>query len=814
MVKRAATLGAFVTCFLLASSANASPPSGAHPRIFLTPTTKAAMKTKSADSSSQAARVIARCDDVGNRPGEYTSAVYQGEVWAYAAASCGLAWQLTGNASHAAAGLRMLNALLDDYNNVGDGGGGDDVVRHDTGYAMRFFAPYSALAYDWLHDAPGVASVLPHARARFKAWVDWYTASGYLNDVAGSNYQAGYVFAKTMIAIAEGGEDGATSDAYWSDVTGTLFTQVLVGNGLKEGGAMQGGDWAEGWQYAPLSVLEYSLSARAVEEQGFALPAMHQWASDLTVRFAHGLAPDRKTAFAGGDNDSTGPNVAASPRTLLATIAGVGSDQAAGWAAHLKKTVASGNDDCPVFDALAEARGVTPVDYTTTAPNSYLAKGTRNLYARSGWATTASWAVFTSAPKLVPDHQHVDASNFVLSHGADDLIVDPSPYGTRSSLTSNAVTAESNVVGGSYAPSQTPWSTATMSYARSTESGVVAARSDFSGAFRFQNTPSDVPFAQRNWVFLPGGEVVTIDRVRTDDPSRAMLVRFKTLANVSLSGNVARGTIGGSDVAIHAVLLSAGSPSIKQPAVSSSCDAQGSCNVGRFATTEYSVRVDGPSSLAVHVIDALTTGEAAADVASMSDPTIAATPTQNAAVVGTMVRRGTDVSYVLGSSAKDGVCTSLAYGVPGKSASHHVVFDAPADSTGKSSVTTKVEADRCTISITPGGAGAFAGSPLIFSLSSAKDGCAVNEDKTPPPGAGGGTPPTGGSSGGVPQSATMDDPGGSVPNLGGNAPAGGSAGCACRATPAAPSAPLTGAAFAGLALVIGLRRRARKTSSN
>ena len=31
---------------------------------------------------------------------------------------------------------------------------------------------------------------------------------------------------------------------------------------------MVGGDWAEGWQYGPLSVLEYSMATRALEEQG------------------------------------------------------------------------------------------------------------------------------------------------------------------------------------------------------------------------------------------------------------------------------------------------------------------------------------------------------------------------------------------------------------------------------------------------------------------------------------------------------------------------------------------------------------------
>ena len=59
----------------------------------------------------------------------------------------------------------MRIAVLDDYQDVGDGLGGDTVVTHDTGYAMRTFAPYSALAYDWLHDAPGVTESL-RARSR------------------------------------------------------------------------------------------------------------------------------------------------------------------------------------------------------------------------------------------------------------------------------------------------------------------------------------------------------------------------------------------------------------------------------------------------------------------------------------------------------------------------------------------------------------------------------------------------------------------------------------------------------------------------
>lgn len=74
-----------------------------------------------------------------------------------------------------ATALKYWTVLLDDYQNVGDALGGDNVVTHDTGYAMRTFAPFSALAYDWLRDAPGVTEELrARARTRFDAWSTYY----------------------------------------------------------------------------------------------------------------------------------------------------------------------------------------------------------------------------------------------------------------------------------------------------------------------------------------------------------------------------------------------------------------------------------------------------------------------------------------------------------------------------------------------------------------------------------------------------------------------------------------------------------------
>ena len=107
------------------------------------------------------------------------------------ASSCALAYQATGNGTYATKALLFVNALLDDYHAIGDGLGGADVVTHDTGYFMRVYAPYTALAYDWLHDAPGMTEALrAKMRSRFASWLGWYDAQGYLRHRVGARLQA------------------------------------------------------------------------------------------------------------------------------------------------------------------------------------------------------------------------------------------------------------------------------------------------------------------------------------------------------------------------------------------------------------------------------------------------------------------------------------------------------------------------------------------------------------------------------------------------------------------------------------------------
>jgi hypothetical protein len=758
----ASLCGASVLLALAATPAFAAPPppAGPHPRIALNPATLAALKAKATTRGSAVADAIEACKKAAVAAGSPSG--YQGDAWAFAASACALAYQVTGTPAYAARGITLLRALLEDVGTIGDklacvSGAPPDraiaSIRRDTGYAIRFVGPHAALTYDWLHDAPGMDPALrQQARDCFGAWLDWYGAQGYLANQPGANYHAGFVAAKALIAVALGAGDGPGDLGFrlWNEVVDDQFGKQIVANGLAADsggvprgdhhGALVGGDWPEGWQYGPLSVVEYAFAARALEEQGASWPELRAWSDDLALRFLHGLTPPGTEMYAAGDSENDRANMDASGGPLLATLLGPSSPRGAGWAAFLRQRLGGGRFGAPALDAIAEARAVSPVDPTGPGqPLWFLARGTRNLYARSGWDKGAFWAVLTSAPRLVADHQHLDASSFVFARGGDPLIVDPSPYGSRSTLTSNAVSVDSDVVLEFYKPSQTPSSTAQLPWARGTRSGVVGARADFAGAFNFNGTPSDVPLARRDWVFLPEGEIVAVDRVRTGAATRSAYLRFRTPAALALAGDLARGVSGSSALAIHAVALAPpATPQVKAIPRSNECEGRqfGACGAARFAVGEYSVKITGGEVLAIHVIDGLGAAESPAEVAPMNAVLVEGTPQQNREVVGAMVRRAGQATFVVASSAivEGAGAPSLSYAVPGGAPSRHVVFDAPEDDQGRAAVTATAAGDgRCRIALARAGGGAgavvVAGRPAIFTVGAASGGCAVAEDR-------------------------------------------------------------------------------------
>lgn len=760
---------AMVLVLVAVGSAQAAPatPSGPHPRLFLDGARLIAASANARTRGTASRAVVDRCQQTLDAPRYFTSrGGAGGGIWPDAAVSCAFAYLTTGKAAYAAQAIRYWRASLNDDQTLGDGAGcvagvstnwqawnGSPpappvviTVTHDTGYPMRWYGPYIALAYDWLHDAPGVDEALrAQTRTCLTSWIDYYSRRGYLRDEPGANYNAGFVVGKTLAAIALGGENGPDGDRMWREVVDGIFGELLVGRGLAGQtttlgapvGVLVGGDWAEGWQYGPLGVLEYAAAASAMADQGVSHPELADWASSLIVRYIHGTVPRLDGQYVGGDFDSPQIYQAPTMNQLDAVLLGPSSDQAASWAAQMEKLQTPSHSSF-IWNALAELRSTAPSDYrrqVPTPPLWYLARGTRTVYARTAWDGDAFWAVFSSPPHLVSDHLHHAAGNFVFSRGGDHLVVDPSNYGEPGTLETNAIGVDSPGVLGDYAPSQTPWSRAELRWARGSRAAVHAARSDFAKAFNWNNGTSDVSFALRDWTFLPEGEIVTIDRVRTASAAHSMHLNFhtNTAGSLTLSGGVAVGTAGRSRVAIHKV-MGGGTPRIFKPAVVNTYQFPcGSCTNARFAVDDYTLRVPGPWAVAIHVIDGLGSEEAPARVASMNGDDLDPAPKQNDGVIGAAVLRGGKQSFVVASSRDDGRTDAMmAYRVPGGSASRHVVFDAPEDGDGRSSVTARADAGRCVVTITAGAA--YAGRPLMFSVESAGRGCLVTEDANAAPG--------------------------------------------------------------------------------
>jgi hypothetical protein len=696
-------------------------PSGAHPRLYMAPSNVAAYAKNISVKGTAAERMKFLCDDSISTPNDYrTRGGSDGENWPGTAVRCAFAYKVTGDAKYLTQALKYWHAALDDDQTLGDKLGcvanvdtnwskydgtglGPPVlltVTHDTGYPIRWYGPFLALTYDWLYASPGVDDGLrKQTRTCLTSWVDYYTKLGYLRDEPGGNYNAGYVIAKVLSGAAIG-TDGGSDGHLWSEAQ-SLLSDLIVGKGLAgvsgavgtPAGALAGGDWAEGWQYGSLSVLELAMASRVLEDNGVALPEMRAWANSLATRLQYATVPRLDGSWVGADfDDATNVYFPPNARVPDAVLVAASADSSAAWVTFLKQTQKPGASDF-FYDALAETRVVAPQDFRAQNPKAslwYVARGTRTMFARTGWDEGAFWGVFTSAPRVVSDHWRFAASDFAFSRGGDHLVVDSSRYGEHATFETNAISAESTKTPTDYTGTQGPFSEAELVWARGTVDGVYAARADIAGAFKF-GAQNDIPYAHREWAMLPEGEVVTIDRVHTAGAAQNMYVQFHTNTGggkLKLNGSVAKGPVGSSEIAIHAVSLSGGAPTITQPAVKEctvSCAFPcGQCDNARFPVDKYVVKVPGPYASAVHVLDALASGEPEARVGTMNDDATDPAPKQNAGVIGAAVNRANKQTFVVASSGKDGsISATLTYGVPALGASRHIVFDAPEGATGK-----------------------------------------------------------------------------------------------------------------------------------
>nr|HEX4317801.1 hypothetical protein [Kofleriaceae bacterium] len=709
-MKRVAVVLLLICAAGVTANATPPPPTGAHPRMILDATLRAAWKQQAAAGVGPVKASIDICDSAAHTGSRWQESDYQRTRWRSTTEACLVAWAATDKDEYAQTAIKFMTALLDDFDKLGDGKGGDDAVLQDDGYAIRNMGAATAFAYDWLYDKLTPAQ-RDHARARWAAWLPKWLAKGYRSHAPESNYHAGFVIASTAIAIAEAGEAGPEGDAEWARVADEVWGKELAG-ALAPHGILQGGDWLEGWQYAPFSVAEYALGARLMRGAGVKIDGVEAWLHSVLQRHVYALSPAEQT-FAGGDVDFTSANVPVYVITLDAVALGDASADdkrfARGELARMKLT----DDQYLLYDALATV-GDKPVYVPRDKwPTWYVAENTQTLYVHTRWDDRAVWFVAQCAPEFDMDHRHSDAGNFVVSRGKDDVVVDPSPYPSFSSFTSNAPAVRSPHLPADLQPSQGPYGGASWSYAAQTASGVVAARCDYTNRFKYHETASDVPEALRDLVLLPSADgtsatVIVYDRATTGGTDRDLYVRVRTPGKLELAGgpDKATATVGGSRLTVSSVARSSGTPALATPG-DKDCNKQtrGGCDGARFPVTEYKLELAGGSPRSVMAVGVSDNGA--------GDAGAQATPIGSASAGWQGVRvTGTRDAVVVWPAALD--AKTLEYTAPKATAMTHVVIDPPAID-DRAVVTAKPSGDGCAIEIHGDNAAtAWTAHPLVF----------------------------------------------------------------------------------------------------
>jgi hypothetical protein len=542
-------VGLAVTLALVAPAGADSP--RPHPRLLLDRVTLERVRSHHKLQTAAWRRLTAICERDAART---LDAGYEGFDWAQAVANLGLCWQATGDARYGRAAVGYVAALADDRFRIGDGKGGDRVVRHDDGYPIRSFGTFAALGYDWLHDAPGMTPAL-RARLveRLRSWIAWYGQSGYQRDHPIANYFCGYLAATSFAALAVDGE--APEAAGWLELAEKrLFGELIIPSFAAE---LAGGDWPEGWQYGELSATEVALTAAAFASAR-SVPLLRRlpWLGEIVAHHMHALVPGSSAVYDNGDwSDHPARPLAQALSSVAFALDAVDATRAAEARWLVRHGLPPLEDNFAWLTLLADWPGAPERDPHQGAPLSLELAGTGLSFFRSAWRTDAVWASFQAGPTIA-DHQHNDQGHFELWRGGDALIVDGGDYNSAATINHNSLLVDDGGRLLVYSPNQGRWGSArTTRFFDDGEVGVVSG--DLAGAY-LPHCVEDgckervVDALERTLLFVRPSTLVIEDRVTLSAAAPLPSVRWvaHVAAQPQLGEGSATAVVGGSRVSV------------------------------------------------------------------------------------------------------------------------------------------------------------------------------------------------------------------------------------------------------------------------
>jgi len=487
----------------------------------------------------------ARADEALTKP---LPSGYQGFEWADAVASTALLWHATGDERYAQGSLRYLNALLDDRLTLGDGQGGEQVISHDSGYGIRTFGAYSALAYDWLRGAPGMTDgVRQRIRQRLSQWLGWYGQHGYLREQPFANYYWGYLTTLSFAGLAAAG-DAAEADEWLKAAQSELSKRVLPAFRDR----LRGGGWPEGWQYGEYTTLEIAMVCRAFGMAGVDVAEKVPWLGQTVTHHVHALLPDEKSVYDGGTwgehpSKPSGLGIAALS-IALETVDETRAAEARWLSAHALPALTR---EQAWVGLLADRPGATERSPRDAQQLSLHLPGQGLTFTRSDWSPTAVWASFQAGPPLAEDHQDADQGHFELVRGADQLLVDGGGSEGSATINHNTLLIDDHGDAMNYTPNQGVWGTEVKTTRFGDDGVVTLAVGEIGDAYSPKCAMSGcdkraVERLTRSFVFVRPSLLVVDDRIVLADPAYGATWAAHVTRNPELDGARLSAVIGGS----------------------------------------------------------------------------------------------------------------------------------------------------------------------------------------------------------------------------------------------------------------------------
>ena len=419
---------------LPAAVARRAPSATPHPRILFTAENVARMRAAAKARSPMWRRLEERCqlyrDEADN------SAGYLGLQWGDAIGALTTCYYASGDKRYRDRAIRYVRALLEDQQRVGDGKGGDKVIRGNSGYPIRAFGVYAALAFDWLHDEPGMKKLRPLIIKRLDAWLSWYMAEGYLRDSPYSNYFWGYFTTLAMAGIATDGE--ADQSKVWLEkMYGLLEGKIIPGFRAR----LRGGEWAEGWQYGQLVTMEVSLLVDALRSAtGADYSVRFPWLAEIVDAHLHRMHPDRQSVYGNATQAERPPAPDPSGLSDALLVLGWANKDAAARARFLvRRLLPPHRKERMWFAFAADDPNGEEKDPRSATALSYHLPGPGQTFMRSNWTEKAIWVSLQAGSRVAVDHQHNDQGHFEIWRGKDALTGDFGDEGSYATINHNSI---------------------------------------------------------------------------------------------------------------------------------------------------------------------------------------------------------------------------------------------------------------------------------------------------------------------------------------------------------------------------------------